>query len=309
MLTNLASSYYKIKTKSSTHTVTGIQPNKNLPSSYREKSQFPDSIQKIKIRESVVETDVDDKNDIDEKLFFLVTKSFQNLSDTSRLDSVGDSNDILSTDGDLSVKNDLSYRKELKTKEPKLKKSTFVKKSPKHFDVNKNPIKKHQQCSTDNKILNDTGTNPSNSFLPNLYDVKIRKSSIPVKRQKSSSREIVNSLQKIKFILEEIKELDDEIQVFIGASVDHRDYVYMDEVMIRNLIKLDNLETCNNDLVRVKRKEAIQFIQSSMNRLQKKLLENQSTVLNSDDTLADSSCNVNISERKIRSAIKISREH
>ncbi|KAB0793652.1 hypothetical protein PPYR_13272 [Photinus pyralis] len=99
------------------------------------------------------------------------------------------------------------------------------------------------------------------------------KSAIPIKRGTTKTTGPQSLEQKIKHIVDEVSGLEDEIANFSGLVSDDRDYIFMEEVMMRNLIKLDNLNIDNMDS-RMLRKQAIQLIQKLMNRLQQKLHDN-----------------------------------
>ncbi|KAF5284384.1 hypothetical protein FQA39_LY17059 [Lamprigera yunnana] len=159
---------------------------------------------------------------------------------------------------------------------------------------------KSLQCSyVDDIEVIHKGTSPSDTLVvknvtKTKSSTKTLKSSIPVKckacsfssEYKDYSKYIRNALQKIEFVKEEVHKLQEEINLFLGVSIDNEDYIYMNEVMMRNLIKLDNLDTHCNEIVRAKRKEAIQYIQINMHHLQDKLIFNQDR-LGVDDSKLD----------------------
>lgn len=65
------------------------------------------------------------------------------------------------------------------------------------------------------------------------------------------------------------------VEEFDGTSDKDRNYVYMKEIMIRGIIKLDNMETVANEEVMNMRRDTIYFIQQKTQQLMAKLKENQ----------------------------------
>lgn len=67
-----------------------------------------------------------------------------------------------------------------------------------------------------------------------------------------------------------------------GGKRGDKDYIYMDEMLTRNLLKLDTIDTNGKESIRLARKEAIKCIQTSIAVLEAKadlnLNENQNTV-------------------------------
>ncbi|KAF5288550.1 hypothetical protein FQR65_LT12003 [Abscondita terminalis] len=325
LTTNLASTYFKTRAK----TPIPFCASQNNP-------PRTSSTQKHKLKERVHKSRGSDNCRLaqaDDKVCYVVKDVTKKNRKRKEDDSAHDDSNITydttdDTDVDMpSLEKETSYSRvqyENKNSQLKPKLENESRDNSKNQVENKQvpgiPIgipddsfKKHlinQECCTDTQKLLDSGTNPSTTLISCLYEtnkLKNQKSSIPIKCLKSTNRSITDALQKIKFILEEVKELEDEISMFDGSSTDHRDYVYMEEVMMRNLIKLDNLETSNNEIVRIERKQAIQFIQSSMNRLQRKLIENQTNIdLDELSVSTVSTLGNAISKGKIRSSIRIS---
>lgn len=58
-----------------------------------------------------------------------------------------------------------------------------------------------------------------------------------------------------------------QVETFAGTRKDKL-YVYLDEMLTRNLLKLDNIETEGKDNIRSARKEAIKCIQACINKLE-----------------------------------------
>lgn len=80
---------------------------------------------------------------------------------------------------------------------------------------------------------------------------------------KPTSLEVIQSIQK------DVLELMTQVENFGGKPKD-KQYLYLDEMLTRNLIKLDNIETEGKDNIRQARKEAIKCIQSCISILEAK---------------------------------------
>lgn len=74
-------------------------------------------------------------------------------------------------------------------------------------------------------------------------------------------------LEKIKCVRNDVMELMSCVENFKGTRKD-REYLYLDEMLTRNLIKLDNIETEGKENIRLARKEAIKCIQTCISNLE-----------------------------------------
>ncbi|GLV46756.1 starvin [Carabus blaptoides fortunei] len=74
-------------------------------------------------------------------------------------------------------------------------------------------------------------------------------------------------LEKIKCVRNDVMELMSHVENFRGTRKD-REYLYLDEMLTRNLIKLDNVETEGKENIRLARKEAIKCIQTCISNLE-----------------------------------------
>lgn len=74
-------------------------------------------------------------------------------------------------------------------------------------------------------------------------------------------------LEKIKCVRNDVMELMSCVENFKGTRKD-REYLYLDEMLTRNLIKLDNVETEGKENIRLARKEAIKCIQTCISNLE-----------------------------------------
>ncbi|XP_059217097.1 BAG domain-containing protein Samui isoform X1 [Stomoxys calcitrans] len=83
----------------------------------------------------------------------------------------------------------------------------------------------------------------------------------------------VDSINKIQDIQRDVLELMSCVEKFAGTRSD-KEYAYLDEMLTRNLLKLDNIDTNGKESIRLARKEAIKCIQASINVLEAKAEEN-----------------------------------
>ncbi|VVC31741.1 Hypothetical protein CINCED_3A008893 [Cinara cedri] len=81
----------------------------------------------------------------------------------------------------------------------------------------------------------------------------------------------VDALEKVQNVQTEIEELAIAVNQFSGTSRSDKQYIYLDEMLTRNLIKLDIIETEGRDDVRVARKTAIKTIQDTISILENKV--------------------------------------
>ncbi|KRK01809.1 BAG domain-containing protein Samui isoform X1 [Drosophila yakuba] len=83
----------------------------------------------------------------------------------------------------------------------------------------------------------------------------------------------LNSINKIQDIQRDVLELMGKVEQFKGTR-EEKEYAYLDEMLTRNLLKLDTIDTNGKDSIRLARKEAIKCIQASINVLEAKAEEN-----------------------------------
>lgn len=62
----------------------------------------------------------------------------------------------------------------------------------------------------------------------------------------------------------------EQVQRYVGGSRQDKEYVYLDEMLTRELIKLDDIETEGRENVRQARKNAIKTIQDTISLLETK---------------------------------------
>ncbi|XP_044760484.1 BAG domain-containing protein Samui isoform X2 [Coccinella septempunctata] len=83
-------------------------------------------------------------------------------------------------------------------------------------------------------------------------------------------------IDQIKSIQKDVSELMAEVDKFDGQPKDKR-YLYLDEMLTRNLIKLDNIDTQGQENIRSARKEAIKCIEKCISILESKANSNVKT--------------------------------
>lgn len=83
----------------------------------------------------------------------------------------------------------------------------------------------------------------------------------------------IDCIGKIQCIQRDVLDLMGAIDKFNGVRGD-REYMYIDEMLTRNLLKLDTIDTNGRDNIRMARKEAIRCIQASITVLEGKAEQN-----------------------------------
>ncbi|XP_025204718.1 BAG domain-containing protein Samui isoform X2 [Melanaphis sacchari] len=78
----------------------------------------------------------------------------------------------------------------------------------------------------------------------------------------------IDALEKVQMVQADVEELAVAVNQFSGSSRIDKQYIYLDEMLTRNLIKLDTIETEGRDDVRAARKKAIKTIQDTISILE-----------------------------------------
>jgi hypothetical protein len=89
-----------------------------------------------------------------------------------------------------------------------------------------------------------------------------------------------NPISRVQTIQKDVEELQAHVNKYSGNSRKDKEYIYLDEMLTRNLLKLDDIDTEGKDNVRQARKEAIRTIQRCISMLEGKvpvLEENKSS--------------------------------
>lgn len=82
--------------------------------------------------------------------------------------------------------------------------------------------------------------------------------------------QINDAISKIQLIQKDVLELMTQVENFSGKTKKDKEYIYLDEMLTRNLLKLDDIETEGKENIRLARKEAIKCIQKCIAVLEAK---------------------------------------
>ncbi|KAK9508687.1 hypothetical protein O3M35_006185 [Rhynocoris fuscipes] len=75
-------------------------------------------------------------------------------------------------------------------------------------------------------------------------------------------------LSQVALVQKEVDALKERVSAFKGQSKSDKEYIYLDEMLTRNLLKLDNIDTEGKEEVRTARKEVIKRIQECISQLE-----------------------------------------
>nr|XP_018905149.1 PREDICTED: BAG domain-containing protein Samui isoform X2 [Bemisia tabaci] len=93
------------------------------------------------------------------------------------------------------------------------------------------------------------------------------------------------AMEKVEEVQKEVDDLRKQVDEFQGKSRQEKAYLYLDEMLTRELIKLDNIETEGKEDVRMARKNAIKSIQNAISVLESKVpLPPTSPVVDNSET-------------------------
>lgn len=77
-------------------------------------------------------------------------------------------------------------------------------------------------------------------------------------------------LERVAQVQKDVDDLAEQVQRYVGGSRQDKEYMYLDEMLTRELIKLDDIETEGRENVRQARKNAIKSIQDTISLLETK---------------------------------------
>ncbi|CAK9801929.1 BAG domain-containing protein Samui, partial [Anthophora plagiata] len=80
-------------------------------------------------------------------------------------------------------------------------------------------------------------------------------------------------LERVALVQKEVDSLAEQVKQYNGKSKTDKQYIYLDEMLTRELIKLDDIETEGKDNVRQARKNTIRSIQETISLLESKAQE------------------------------------
>lgn len=94
----------------------------------------------------------------------------------------------------------------------------------------------------------------------------------------------VDALEQVQNVQTEVEEWAKIVDQFSGSSRADKQYIYLDEMLTRNLIKLDTIETEGRDDVRMARKKAIKTIQDTISILENKVPQSQEELVEAEQS-------------------------
>lgn len=95
-------------------------------------------------------------------------------------------------------------------------------------------------------------------------------------------------LQLIDSITGEAENLRPKVESFSGSSTDDKEFIYLDEMLMRATVQLDDIDTKGNALIRQERKKAVHYIQKLMKMLDARLKENKRDIVPNKRSCSDS---------------------
>lgn len=88
--------------------------------------------------------------------------------------------------------------------------------------------------------------------------------------QPSSTTAADSSIEKIQNIQRDVLALMDQVEQFTGTSKKDKSYMYLDEMLTQNLLKLDTIDTEGKENIKQARREAIKCINICIAALERK---------------------------------------
>ncbi|XP_068130708.1 BAG family molecular chaperone regulator 4 isoform X1 [Hyperolius riggenbachi] len=122
---------------------------------------------------------------------------------------------------------------------------------------------------------NPVPPNPHYSASPQMYNRRDPSNEETIPRTKEANASPADpanahpSIVKITQVLEKVAELEEEVDEFVGRKTD-MSYRCLEELLTKQLLELDSIETGGLDNVRQARKEAVRKLQSILERLERK---------------------------------------
>ncbi|XP_018109086.1 BAG family molecular chaperone regulator 4 isoform X2 [Xenopus laevis] len=113
---------------------------------------------------------------------------------------------------------------------------------------------------------------PYYSGSPQMYNRKEPPSQEPASRAKEVDPDPMHNhpaIAKINQVLEKVVDLEREVDEFVGRKTD-MSYRYLEELLTKQLLELDSVETGGQENIRQARKEAVNKLQSILERLERK---------------------------------------
>lgn len=93
----------------------------------------------------------------------------------------------------------------------------------------------------------------------------------PRQPEKQPPSQKLDPMARINLVQKEVDEFAAQVEKYNGTSRTEKQYLYLDEMLTRNLIKLDTIEVEGNESLRVARKNVIKSIQKAISLLESKV--------------------------------------
>lgn len=110
---------------------------------------------------------------------------------------------------------------------------------------------------------------PQQQHKPQHHQQEQNRSTSPEQPKVQLQQKPLGPLEQIQAIQKDVSSLMEQVETFSGKSKD-KQYLYLDEMLTRNLIKLDNIDTQGQESIRSARKEAIKCIEKTIGILEAK---------------------------------------
>lgn len=141
-------------------------------------------------------------------------------------------------------------------------------------------IKTNKTLKTESPRVNGCPISKSANKAETTQNVQLETNKMQDDKEKNS---VKNLLRKIEDVLIEFKKYEILVNAFSGTSED-KQYRYLDEMLTRCMLQLDNVDTMGNESVRLARKNAIKKVQASIDLLETKGNENKSSNVENEQT-------------------------
>lgn len=143
--------------------------------------------------------------------------------------------------------------------------------SPSRFAGHNRPQANQQQQTQQNVHRSETA--PPQPQAPKQQPQQQPQPQQEPPQQPQPPKQPPTPLEQIQAIQKDVASLVRQVEAFNGAPKD-KNYLYLDEMLTRNLLKLDNVDTQGQDSIRSARKEAIKFIEKTIGMLEAKAAAN-----------------------------------
>lgn len=109
----------------------------------------------------------------------------------------------------------------------------------------------------------------------------IHRSAPPQVTTNEVNNPVNSALQTIGNIKKDAETYHSKIEAFTNVK-ESKDYKYLEEMMERNLCKLDNIDANGNENIRTNRKEVVKYIQQCLDQLELKAFANETDITTSE---------------------------